>query len=218
MKKITKKEMKSRCQALLKNLGTISSKDDHDFLVSVFEGHPDFSKRTRGQAFIFQVRRNNTLGFPSNGFWIIREDGTASDISYIKALQSSSRCSEKNKRDDVLKALRSAIMPDIAIFRQTVRWGVDLCPFTGEVLTIGNCHIDHYNKPFVEVAEGFISKFGIYYLFERLNPSDDGETATYFTDQKLIKTFREYHNANTHLRAVSKIANLQIIPNEYRNK
>ena len=216
---MTKKEMKERCQALLKSPpGTVFSGEDHTFLTSVFEGHPDFKARTKAQVFSFQVRMNNTLGFPSKGFWIIRKDGTASDISYIKALQSNNRSLEANKRDDVMKALRAAIAPDIAAFRKTVRFGQDTCPFTGEVLTIGNCHIDHYDKSFIELAEAFIRQFGLDYLFDRLNPSDDGQTATFFIDAFIVKTFRDYHNANTHLRAVSPIANTKILRHEYRKK
>lgn len=93
---MTKKEMKERCQALLKNPpGTTFSGDDHDFLVTVFEGHPDFKARTKGQVFLFQVRMNNTLGFPSKGFWIIRNANThlraVSPIANTKILRHEYR-------------------------------------------------------------------------------------------------------------------------------
>lgn len=209
--------MRERCQALLKNTpGTFFSGDDHNFLMQVFAGHPDFKDRTKGQQIKFQVRLNVTLGYPSKGFWIVRQDGTASDISYIKALQSDKRKPEAIQRDDVLKALRAAIAPDIAAFRKTIHLDVDTCPITGELLTSGNCHIDHYDKPFVVLADAFIRQFGLDYLASKLNPSDDGQTATFFTDPFLIQTFRDYHNANTHLRAVSVIANTKILKNEQR--
>lgn len=100
----------------------------------------------------------------------------------------------------------------IVAHRASVRLGVDTCPFTGDVLTDDTTHIDHYNHPFDVVVNAWIKKYPIEYLHANLNDGNkDNETEIYFTSDAIRSSFREFHNANTHLRAISKKANLSLL-------
>lgn len=73
-------------------------------------------------------------------------------------------------------------------------------------------HIDHYDLTFAELFNLWVNTRDIDYLYSQINDtSKDCETNVYFINQEIIDDFVQHHNSHTHLRAVSKIANLSIL-------
>ena len=83
--------------------------------------------------------------------------------------------------------------------------------------SISECHIDHYDKEFSEVAFDWMMLIKqniennyhklvdiVKYLYNMCN--DD---YSLFKDAKWNRSFYEYHNAHTHLRAITKSENLK---------
>lgn len=206
MVKVTKKALKTRCSEILNNTpaGVYLCGDDKEFMISILENHHEWSvKKGDGVTGVF-IGRN---AYGGKCFWLRRVDGSATDISFHVALDG-----RKNKRAEVVAALRTAVMPVVQDFKNTVNFYFDKCPFTGETLTPMNTHIDHYDKKFREVVDGWLSGKDIDTLHSWLNPSgQDGNTTIYFINEEIVQDFTQYHNANTHLRAVSEYANLNIL-------
>lgn len=198
---MTKKQLTDRCKSILHS-GQISQAD-HDFLLAVFEMHSDFEQKKGVGIKKFTVK---TTQYGNKCFFIIRTDGTETDISFTHAINKPS------KIYIIKKACRSAIRNEIAYFKYTtVKFGLDKCPFTGEILTGENTHIDHYDMQFNEMFNIWIKKYDIDFLHSKINETKDNTYTTEFTDNVIIDDFVSFHNSHCKLRAVSKTANLTIL-------
>lgn len=202
-----KKDLIKRCQEILHGYPVrtpLPENEDVQFLLDLFKSHPHYElKRGSGINHIFI----DFTKYANKCFNVTRLDGSVSDISFTQCISPSSQIS------DIKAACRSAIRAQIVRFRNdNVKYGVSKCPFTGEVLTPDNTHIDHYDKPFnVVFSEWYLTK-DPQALISGLNDTTiHGEMELFFLDTEIAKDFLTYHNANTHLRAVSVKANLSIL-------
>ncbi len=202
---MTKKAQTERCQEILHRVrpGEKISGSDHDFLLSVFQQHREWDlKRGVGIDYI-------TVNLTTHGnkcFFLHRTDGSVTDISFHKAIKGFKPV------NDVIKACREAIDPEVKQFRQAnVVYYSTRCPITGQVLTPETTHIDHYDSTFSEVFNQWSTSYDVNYLFSQVNTTEDLEDRTYFVNDDLAEDFRQFHNNHTHLRAVSKEANLKIL-------
>jgi hypothetical protein len=206
--KNTKSYLTQRCKDILHNNDGII--DNYFLLNTVFPMHPEWEQK-KGQGVKDISIRLTKYG--NKCFMIQRVDGTFTDISYTKCITNPSKIFQ------VKAALRSAIRPIIEEFKGRVSFGEDKCIFTKEILTHENTHIDHVNLEFNELANIFIEQNGLDYLYKDIAPSKDNMIDIYFSTPILILMFRDFHNKNTHLRAITKKANLssKIRNNEHNN-
>lgn len=198
---MTQKAIIDRCMSILKKTsinGFVREPDDFNFLMESFALCPYFDMKTQGQRIkAIQKRRSEIYG--TCCFYLIREDDTCTDISYRKMFRKDPQT------DDVLAALRTAIDPIISEFRQTFK------PFDYEgkhIEKVEDADVDHYELKFRELASIWIEqKGGVVELINKVNATEDGSAITCFQDETLNEDFREFHNANTHLRFLPKEMN-----------
>lgn len=75
----------------------ISDQGDHADLVALIERYDPVldavGEPTKGDGQIahFERRLNTGIGWSSSGFWVVRQDGTATDFSYIDAVKGQPR-------------------------------------------------------------------------------------------------------------------------------
>ena len=81
---------------------------------------------------------------------------------------------------------------------------------TNQITDIHDLHIDHYDKTFNELVEEFINQEGREYLFSKINMGEQNSPHTRFVDSEIEARFVLFHNANTHLRAITKKENLSL--------
>jgi hypothetical protein len=203
----TRKELKEKCREILNKYpkGTyISDIDDFEFMCNIFERHPE--AETKIGCGIRKIIIG-TDSYKGKCFYIQRNDLSQTDISFLKSIDG-----KPTKISDIKSACRSAVESIIIKFRQeNVCYGISTCSITGQILTKDNTHIDHYDLTFAELFEKWIKNQNIDYLYSKINPTTDNECKTYFTDEKIIKEFAEFHNNNTHLRAVTKKVNMILL-------
>ena len=109
-----------------------------DFILEAFKSAPYYEEKTKGQQ-IVKVVKKKSGNYGTSCFFIYREDGTSTDISFTKMFRKDPQ------KDDVIKALRQAIDPIISNFRKDFKSGV----YEGEWLEdISQADVDHYNKTF----------------------------------------------------------------------
>lgn len=182
----------------------ITDTEQINFLLNLFSLHPEFEqKQGCGIRNIIILKAL----YNSKCFGIVRTDGTKTDISYISCIKG-----KVNKLENIRKACRSAVDMEVYGVRLSVNVGIDRCPFTDEVLTKDNIHIDHYDLKFADLFNKWIQGKDIEQLYLATNyKAEDLSFLTVFTDTDVAEDFRTFHNANTHLRAVSKTANLIIL-------
>lgn len=184
---------------------TVDIQGDIDFLMALFENHPEWG--------IKEGVGVDTIGIASGQygtrhFVIRRVDGTSADISFIQCINEKT-----TKVSDIKVACRTAIRPTIDAYR-LVNFisGTTKCAITSEVLFDNTTHIDHYDLTFHELFGLWIIGKNIDELFKKLNDRTiDHETRIYFMDEVVNDDFIEFHNQHTHLRVVSKLANLSLL-------
>lgn len=207
---MTRTEKLKKCKEILSKYNDENklTPKDQIFMTEIFSGHPDFEiKKGIGIDFIFtkKTKYNNMC------FNIMRIDGSTTDISYIQSV------SPKDRWQDVKSACRNAIAPGIEGLRSLVNFGVDRCQVTGQVLTKENLHFDHFDLSFEELFFLWSSQFDRDFLISKLNNSKkDNETECYFIDEDLKKDFLVEHGLFTHLRPVTKFANLSLLKKSIR--
>jgi hypothetical protein len=198
---MNKTKLKEKCKAILSQDFMIDS--DKEFLMNLFTMHPSFEQK-KGDG-IKDIKIKRTI-YGNNCFYIERTDGSGTDISYLKCING-----RPTKISEIKKACRTAIRSEVVKIKNSVNYGIDTCQFTGEVLNENNTHIDHYNLKFNEVVNNWLKLKDVEFLASKLNNKKDNEVEVFFIDENIIADFLEYHNKNTHLRAVSKKANLTIL-------
>lgn len=203
---LKKKDKIERCRKILysNEVGSdITDIHDIHFLLCIFENHSEWeSKKGVGIKSISII--NNF--FKTRCFQLNRIDGTSTDISFTHSISNVSKISE------IKKACRNAIRDEIVKFRNAnVEFGKTICPFSNEILTSDNTHIDHYDLSFDDMFCVWSASKDLYYLHSKINETKDNSFTTYFTDSVIINDFVKFHNENCKLRAVSKTANLSIL-------
>ena len=194
----------ARCRSILNKTsvnGFVREPDDFNFLMESFALCPYFDMKTQGQR-IKAIQKRQSGIYGTCCFYLIREDGTCTDISYRKMFRKDPQT------DDVLAALRTAIDPIISEFRQTFK------PFDYEgkhIEKVEDADVDHYDLKFRELASIWIeSKGGATELIKKVNRTEDGSSITCFIDDGLNEDFRLFHNSHTHLRFLPKEINRKI--------
>lgn len=201
---LNKTQKTEMCRKILHNTYKVVSDESAAFLLEqVFPNHPDWDEKVGIGIDHLEVRPD---GYGGRCFYIVRRDGSYTDISFKAAI------SPPKKITDVKRACRTAIWPLIAKMRESIELPFT-CPITGEVVRDRNdVHIDHYDLTFREVFDEWVRDKDIESLYEMtLKSNKDDDTKAYFDNDEICKDFIEFHNQHTHLRAVSRKANLSTL-------
>jgi hypothetical protein len=156
----------------------------------------------RGLAGIF-VDRNQD--YPNTFcFYIVRKDGTCSDISWKACLTA------RRPHDQVRRAFRTAIVSQILDFKNEIfgQGKPVYCHYTNELLTSDNCHIDHVApKTFEYLLKNFLDLKQLKEENIELTGSVDLSSVRKIANPTLKAEWEKYHKDNAELRALSKLGN-----------
>jgi hypothetical protein len=178
------------------------SLEEDEFLRDLVALHPDAQRKVGSGIDRFEVRRN--LG-NTDGFWIIRTDGTETDFSFVQCLYGASQEAK------VRSAMRHAVIDQMQTARDNAFWSSSTltCPITNVEITRETCHMDHDDPTFIEIADAFAGRHGGYEAIKTV--AADGDIGRRFVDESLDEAWRAYHVEKAKLRAVSKKANLSVL-------
>ena len=190
--------MEKKCKKILNSYksGDRLNLFDEEFMISFFMQLAK-SKKLKGQN-IVAIYVRKSAHFPNQQFWIKREDGTETDISYLSCINPPKPI------DEIKAACRRAVESIIKEykFKHVYPTTSDLsgqpiqCPDDAEV--------DHYDMDFVELVRNWVSlNGGEEKVHSKINETEDGSEKTEFTDRALVESFIQYHNSNTHLRLIT---------------
>ena len=136
----TKSEAKTAVQKILNGnqLRDVLTGDEDIFIRDLIALHPATEDKICCGIDHIEIRPDPNYG-TTRCFYIMRIDGSSTDVSYIK-------CIDGEKRRQLLRpALRNAILSQILQFKQAqFAIGSQICPYTGEFLKFETCHVDHY--------------------------------------------------------------------------
>lgn len=166
-----------------------------------------------GQIAHFERRLNTGTGWSSSGFWVIRQDGSETDFSYIDAVKGK----PKDRSQDFYSACREAVALDLiqakkkAFAQYGDAHGRVECELSGKMVTIDEAHLDHAWPYFSHIVSGFRAAR----LWSKDIPDGivsalaDAQTTANFLDSTVADAFRAFHHDQALLRILAREANLQ---------
>lgn len=195
----SKDAVRKECQRILHETPIHAALDGHDdnFMRALLLRHPSAETKIGAGVSAIYVRKNPIYG--DNAFWLVRTDGTETDFSYRECLRP------RSEAEKVRAALRYSVRDQILDFRTEIFAGREaiLCPITGAVMTINDCHIDHVEPDtFERLADMFISHEGGIAAF-KLRDGSDNEIGRRLSDDNLEVRWRLFHQTHARLRAIS---------------
>ena len=200
---MNKKEKAIRCKQILNEKGIISE-DNKSFLLDVFKNHREWIlKKGKGIINIYTDTAKHEKSYNQKCFYLVRNDGSVTDISYIKSIYPPS------KKTDISNACRYAVREEIENYKKNqIIFGATRCAITNEILKYNNTHIDHFDMSFKDLVKIWLKDKNVDDIYLSINKNKDLESKKYFKDLNLNTSFLDFHNKNTNLRAVTKKANL----------
>jgi hypothetical protein len=177
-----------------------------DFINDYFKNHPNYlDKISEGlKGYIYDLNKGH---FKSTYcFYIVNDNGQKIDISYN---YTNKKCNNSNDKKEVLKAMRTTIEFIVEEKRKEFFYNKTKCEISGQIIgDISNCHIDHYDYDFRDVAERFLKHYNKSYS-DLSQYVIDTNSKRSFNNEILIKEFIKFHNSNTNLRFTTKEQNLK---------
>lgn len=204
----TKKDLQERVRSILWSYkdGDAVNMFDTPFLLALFDQHPDAEQKIGVGVNHIEVRRNPVYT-QTQGFWIVRTDGTETDISYLECLTPTPH----SKRFE--RACRVAVEPSTMAFKQVFfdnAIGIQPCPLTGDVLTFIGSHVDHVApQTFKSLLADFVRDMSL--DIEKIQVDGrgiDGVVQDTIADESLRRQWIQYHNEHAVLRVISRTGNL----------
>lgn len=195
----SKKKRLEYIQKIIKKYNNYDLLDNTDFLevIKILRNHPKWEKKEGEGIASIQVIPNK---WKNKVFLLNRVDGSTTDISFIQAINGKGITLKKR----IYNACRNAIEHIILEERKKIDWGNQKCPITGKILINDKTtQIDHYDLTFNELFEKWLEGKDISCLeFSLNNDNEDNIVDDFFIHNDLKENFIDFHNKNTHLRAV----------------
>jgi Protein of unknown function (DUF3223) len=175
--------------------------EDEAFLHDLIARHPNSTAKIGVGINRFEIRKSESFG--QNQFWLIREDGTATDFSYRRCVSGK----DPSHRATVLAAMRRLIVDQVLDFKSRALTPDARCSLTGAPLHNANVHVDH-DPPFIEIARAFFEEVGGVDAIQ-LAPEANGEIGRLFLDQDMARRWSDFHRARATLFLTTAEANLR---------
>lgn len=201
----TKKEAAEHLRSLLKDTRYLRQPltDQHDLLTELIKLHPEAEQKIGAGISNFFIAPSEQ---GSVCFWLKRIDGTATDFSYIAALNG-----KPSIETQIKAAFRYAVKEQLRRAKEAFfdkHGEIVPCEMTGEFVDINSCHIDHVPPlTFDVLVRCFMAAKGLRYSSRLLQSSGDCNSHYAFKDVRIARCFQEYHKRVALLRVLSAEAN-----------
>ena len=208
----TKKELKEYVQYILykSKKGEPLNGIHLKVVDSVFRNHESYEDKVAGQDYKISVRTSSGVNKKYREFYIIREDWSETDFSYVKALAGKS-C----KISDIKRTLRQVVLQQqwdakTKYFEENQdSLGNIVCAVTGLKMKYKESHIDHYPVKFETIVANWFKENQLTSETFELEDGGDNSVHDLVKDKELEKSFYDYHMKNAKYRVVLSKVNLQ---------
>lgn len=194
----TKKSLKERCKKILNSYknGDRLNRIDEEFMIDFFIQLAK-SNKLKGQN-IVEIYVRKSAYFRNQQFWIKRQDGTVTDISYLSCIDP------RKPIEEISDACRRAVESIITEYKFKHVYPTTSDLSGQSILCPDDAEVDHYDMDFVELVSNWVSlNGGEEKVHSKINETEDGSEITEFTDRSLVESFIQYHNSHTHLRLIT---------------
>ena len=207
----TKASLTAYCKYVLNTttVGTFLEGEWSDVLSDVLRMHTRFTEKVGNGSFKIGVRVC-PINPRNRQFFILREDGSDTDFSYVKAISES-----KDKLGRLKEALRASTKDQTVAFKNNYfkenqdGKGYVVCPETSLKIKLKDRHIDHYPKQFDEIVKEWSGEYNVSSEDVVMHPPGDNGTTWIIEDESLVESFQQYHLKNAEYRIVLNKVNQQ---------
>lgn len=189
----TRTELTARIREVVARTVRTVAPDDLPFVISVLMKHYEWTEKIGCGIASIEVRNNGG----TRGFWIVRTDGSAIDISWVVAING-----KPSAKADAVTAARKAIASQIAAVPTATGAACSIC---GRVLTATDTvHVDH-EIPFDTLFSQWLATHGLSYADVQ---SIDTGTRRVMSDPGQVVSWMNWHALHAKLRVVHSTCNL----------
>lgn len=175
----------------------------------LLDRHPEAAEKRGAGVAGFRVRK--AMG-GTECFWVIRVDGTTTDISFRYCIDGKPPTAMK----EMLQAMRAEVEESVRAFRRQFfldHGGGDgrvNCAISGVPILPAECDVDHVPpKTFHALATAFLTERGIVPDRHHVTAPADNQYVPRLVDLALAADWRAYHDARAVLRILEKGVHLR---------
>lgn len=216
----------SELSKLAKSLLTlpVDSIVENDEFRSLLKNHPRFSKAASSIDYSIYVRKKRIA---NRLITVLCLEGRGKSIPMtMTALKGGCKV---DKRQQVLNAMRNMIKYQIINHRKNhkkamknaLREGnqeeytrLSRCPYSGNKISSMKTHVHHAGKPFIQLAEEWLSSNNLKFDTIKLKGRDSFKI---FKDGRLEESWCRYHTENAELEIISAVENMRMGSGDYRS-
>lgn len=177
--------------------------------------HPEAEQKIGCGVAAIEVRLTPDFGKNTRGFWLVRDDGTDTDFSYRKCVDS-----EQSYRKKFLSACRFSVKDHITEFKEEFFRVAPkpTCGLSGVAISPDNSHVDHTPPyTFDRIVQAFVTLNALDMDDPALTMGGvDGLLVPLFASPTMRDRFVAFHNNYATLRVISPFANTSIVPKSLR--
>lgn len=194
----------------------ISDPSDHEDLLSLLERYDlaitDGPSKIGSGVDHFETRVNITNGGRTVGLWVVRQDGSETDFSFIRAVNAA----PKREIEQLADACRGAVFSEILSAKNLYfaihadAEGYVTCPITGDKVTLCDCRLEYVGLRFGQIVNSYAEAQGWQTAVPQgvISPAADAQTTTVFVSLEHAEGFRRLHRSAAKILVVSKDARL----------
>ena len=208
----TKQELKTYVQGVLNTTtkGVLLTGLRFKVVDWVFRNHPSYEDKVNGQDYSISVRTSSGPKKTNKEFYIIREDGSETEFSYVKAITG-----KRSKITDIKHTLRHLVMQQQWDFKKKYfeenqdSKGCVVCPITNLKMKYKESHLDHFPIKFETIVANWFKENNLTSETFELEDGGDNSVCMIVKDKALEQSFIAYHEQNVQYRVVLAKVNLQ---------
>lgn len=190
----------------------IADPSDHDDLLSLLERYDlaitDGPSKVGTGVRHFEARVNITNGGRTVGLWVVRQDGSATDFSFIRAVNAA----PKREIEQLADACREAVFSEnlsaknLYFASHADAEGYLTCPITGDKVTLHDCRLEYVGLRFGQIVSSYAKAQGWQMAVPQgvISPASDAQTTTVFVSLEHAEGFRRLHRSTARILVVSK--------------
>lgn len=156
----------------------------------------------------FETRVNFTNGGRTLGFWVVREDGSETDFSFIGAIAAAPKAEAQQFSDACREAVHEQIEAAKTRFyaENGGTSGRIPCEITGELIGIYEARLEYAFAGFQDIVWAFRDANGWNDSIPNgvMSNPNDAQTTTTFVDPAAMVRFQVFHRDNAKMKLVAR--------------
>lgn len=208
----TKKETKEHFSKIMRSAPLDEPlSEHHGELLGLLSQHPAADEKIGAGVSHFKV--GLVKPYNDRGYFIVRADGSEVGFSYVKCISG-----RKPRSFEIKKAFRNEVFHQVAEFKRAVVVDGARCSVTGDALVFETAEVDHAPPcTFAQLLAEFARAASIDLTAVKTATSDGGVTFS-LVDRQLAASWRQFHQDNAKLRALSPEGHKRTHANDNRKK